>query len=117
MEDGLDALVIGDYVLLKQEQPRWTPRRRPVPATPRVADADDRRRLQRWARVWLPAAPRQSETTSPWLTSEPHSSAACVALEEPGADPVPARLLSRVPAGRLRTAVRQLLADAINGRM
>jgi hypothetical protein len=117
MEDGLDALVIGDYVLLKQEQPRWTPRRRPVAATPRVADADDRRRLQRWARVWLPAAPRQSETTSPWLTSEPHSSAACVALEEPGADPVPARLLSRVPAGRLRTAVRQLLADAINGRM
>jgi hypothetical protein len=118
MEDGLDALVMGDCVVLKREQPPWTQRRRPEASPPRAFGAEDRRRLQRWAQGWMPAAPPrpQERPTAGWVAPDADVSTPVVELDRNGPDPVPARLLTHVPAGKWRTAIRRLLADTLNDR-
>jgi carbamoyltransferase len=118
MEDGLDALVMRDCVVLKREQPPWTPRRHRAAPTPRAFGAEDRRRLQRWARGWMPAPslPQPDLPAAGWVTPNADPSTPAVELDRDGPDQIPARLLTHVPVGKWRTAIRRLLADALNGR-
>jgi hypothetical protein len=114
MEDGLDALVIGDYVVLRRDQPPWTPRPRPSPGAYRALDVEDERRVRRWAQS-LPAASTNPPevTASGWMTPGGDGRAPCVEVDHPTGDPIPPQLLSRVPAGKWRTAVRRLIAGPL----
>jgi carbamoyltransferase len=118
MEDGVDALVMGDFVVLKCEQPAWTPRRRPASPDPAPSENENRRRRLRWVQGWMPSgspAPIVEETAA-WISPNADVGATCVALNEEDADDVPPRLLSRVPAGKWRTAIRRLLAETLAAR-
>lgn len=114
MEDGLDALVIGDYVVLKSEQPPWTPRRRPQRKPRRALGVEDERRVRRWARR-LPApssGPREA-IASGWVAPGGDGSARCIEVDRTATNQIPPQLLSRVPAGKWRTAVRRLMAGTV----
>ncbi len=117
MEDGLDALVLGDYVVLKREQPPWTPRPRASPKVRPSLDVEDERRIRRWAQR-LPAAGSHPPESAPsgWVTPAGDGRAPCVEVNRPDEDPVPSQLLSRVPAGKWRSAVHRLIAETVGHR-
>jgi hypothetical protein len=114
MEDGVDALVIGDYVVLKRDQPPWTPRRRPSQKPHRALDAEDARRVRRWAQRLPAASTNPSEVRwSGWVTPGGDGRAQCVEVNHTTGDQIPSQLLSRIPAGKWRTAVRRLIAETL----
>jgi carbamoyltransferase len=114
MEDGLDALVIGDYVVLKREQPPWTPRRRATPKPHRALGVEDERRLRRWVRRLPATLPSPRETTpSAWVVPGGDGPAPCVEVDRSATNQIPPQLLSRVPAGKWRTAVRRLMTETL----
>lgn len=117
MEDGLDALVMGDYIVLKREQPPWTPRPRATPKVRQALDVEDERRIRRWAERLPAAGSHQPETVpSGWVTPAGDGRAPCVEVHHPDEDPVPSELLSRIPAGKWRTAVHRLIVETVGHR-
>lgn len=117
MEDGFDALIIGDYVVLKREQPPWTPRRRPPRKPHRALGVEDERRVRRLARRLPATSPGQPGVTpSGWVMPGGDGSAPCVEVDHTATTQIPPQLLSRVPAGKWRTAVRRLIAGTLGHR-
>ena len=120
MDDGLDALVIGDYMVLKREQPPWTRRPRPPETQPHrtlVQGVQDERRVRRWAQRLPATSPTQPEIPpSGWVIPGGDGHAPCVELDRVSANQLPTQLLSRVPAGKWRTAVRRLITGTLDRR-
>jgi hypothetical protein len=114
MESDRDALMMGDCLILKREQPAWLARRRaPRPSRAETAIAQDRR-IQRWVHR-LPATTENHAVPSGWVAPRSDAPVACVEVDRSTtADEIPAQLVSRLPAGKVRTAVRRLIASALS---